>query len=175
MRTKKVEDPDFGPIELPDEPPVPAAEWKARDKLVVQAARGLRAWKPGKVYRCPTCDKRTFVGANDVSVEFIRGPTLVVFRHLHGARCASCNAQALEAYEQVDLERERGTEFHPDYEAKVSRIGRGTLGTYWPKDVERVLGLTPDKKVFIQVVSRDGAFLQIRDPVRPRRASPKQP
>jgi hypothetical protein len=45
----------------------------------------------------------------------------------------------------------------------VSRIGSGTLGTYWPKDVERVLNLSPDKRAFIEIIDRDAVLVRFED------------
>lgn len=89
---------------------------------------------------------------------------MLVYRHLHGARCARCSFQVLEASDQFAIEQEAGTTFHPDYEAKVSRIGSGTLGTYWPKDVERVMHLAPHDKAFIHVVAHDTAVVRFEKP-----------
>ena len=39
-----------------------------------------------------------------------------------------------------------------DHEVKVSNIGRGTVGTYWPKDVARVMGLDADTKGVVKIL-----------------------
>lgn len=69
----------------------------------------------------------------------------------------------MEPYEQIAVEDEADIGLHPDYEASVSRIGSGTLGTYWPKEVERVLNLSPDKRAFIEIIDRDAVLVRVED------------
>lgn len=160
-KKKTVLDPDFGSIELPE--PLPTREaFERAAREIAERARGFRAWPPGSVHLCPACGKRSFVGSDDLSFEVVKPGTVLVFRHLHGARCGACSTQALEAEDLVAVEAEAGVGLMGDYEAKVSNIGTGTLGTYWPKDVVRVLRLSPDKKVFIQVLDTDTALLRFR-------------
>lgn len=161
--TRTIDDPDFGEIEVPERY-IPPEEWEER----VQAARETieeadRLWPDGEVHECPECGEETFEGRSDLTVRVTRGPHVVSFRHLHGAECTSCGAATLEPYEALAVEDEAGLGFHPDYEASVSRIGSGTLGTYWPKDVERVLDLHPDKKAFIEVVDRDTVLVRFEE------------
>lgn len=69
------------------------------------------------------------------------------------------------------MEDEVGVGFHPDYRAKVSRIGKGTVGTYWPKDVERLLGLRPDQRIYIEILGPDTALLRLWPPEQESRAA----
>lgn len=161
-RTKIIHDSDFGRIEVPDER-ISKRAWQQGVRRVRSVLRGRRHWKAGRAYACPVCRHRTFVGRDDLTHEEVRGDKVFVFLRLHGGRCTSCDAQAVEAYEVLDVEDAMGVSFRADYRGKVSRIGRGTLGTYWPKDVERVLGLRPDKKVYIEILGRDAALLRFRE------------
>lgn len=159
--TREIDDPDFGRIELPEEYLSPE---EARDRAEqARDALGDRLWPEGEVFECPSCGEEAFEGRSDLVYRDTRGSHVVSFRHLHGASCRSCGAKTLEPYEQIEVEDEVGLGFHPDYEASVSRIGSGSLGTYWPKDVERVLGLHPDKRAFIEILDRDAVLVRFED------------
>lgn len=159
---RRVKDPDVGEIRLESEP-VSEREWEIRKRRILGVIKARRTWPDGKTFECPNCGKRSLEGRSDLSFEVRSGGRLVVYRHLHGARCSSCDAQALEAYDQVGIEAESGMGFRSDYETKVCVIGRGTLGIYWPKDVERVMGLRPNKRLLIEIVDRDTGVFRIRD------------
>lgn len=160
--TREIEDPDFGEIELP-ETFVPDDEWEDR-RDEIRETLDQRHWPEGETFECPQCGRETFQGRSDLTHRILHGAHIITFRHLHGARCTECGAKTLEAYEQIGVDDEIGVGFHPDYEAKVSRIGSGTLGTYWPKDVQRVLDLRPHKKAFIEIVDRDAVLVRFEEP-----------
>lgn len=164
----KAHDPDHGPIEFGKPPSRAEFDRVARDALA--SVRARRVWPEGSVSDCPSCGARAFEGRNDLAHEIARPGGVLVYRHLRGARCSRCSAQSLEPAEMIDVEREAGVGSISDYEAKVSNIGSGTMGTYWPKDVVRVMALSPDKKVFIHILDRDTAILRFR---RVRRAQAK--
>lgn len=159
--TREIDDPDFGPVELP-EAFVDSETLGAR----IEEARGVyedRLWPEGENFECPRCGQETFEGRSDLSYRTTHGHHVVSFRHLHGASCTNCGAKTLEPYEQIGVEDEVGVGFHPDYEASVSRLGSGSLGTYWPKDVKRVLGLDPTKRAFIEIIDSDAVLVRFED------------
>lgn len=160
MTSRRVEDPEFGAIEVPQPPARQEFERVAR--AMEDASRGVRFWPAGSVSECPRCGEARFVGRDDLSHEVPRPGGVIVFLHLRGARCEACEAQSLEPDDLVRLEAEAGVAIVADYEAKVSSIGSGTVGTYWPKDVVRLLGLTPGKRAFIMVLDRDTALVKFR-------------
>jgi len=159
--TRQIEDPDFGVIELPKE----YLDADALDERLdtIREAFDERLWPEGETFACPRCGERTFEGRSDLAYRSTEGRHVVSFRHLHGASCTNCGAKTLEPYEQIAVEDEADIGLHPDYEASVSRIGSGTLGTYWPKDVERVLNLSPDKRAFIEIIDRDAVLVRFED------------
>lgn len=166
-RDRIVNDPEFGPIALP-RARISKGEWESQERAVVAKLRARRTWKRGQLYACPVCGKRSFEGRDDITYEANYPGKLVVFGHLHGARCKACSAETIEAYELIDIEDKIGVGMRSDYEAKVARIGSGTLGTYWPKDIERVLRLRPNKRAFIEVVGPDAVIVRFREPGEPR-------
>ena len=122
-----------------------------------------RHWPKGSVSRCPKCGERAFAGSDDLEYRVVRPGGILVFCHLRGARCGACTAVTLEPGDMIRVEGESAARIPSDYEAKVSKIGSGSLGTYWPKDVVRNMGLDSDKRVFIQVLSGDTALLRFAE------------
>lgn len=166
---RRIQDPDFGEVELEGTLPT-RQEFERAAREIRQAAKTFRAWPDGSVSDCPGCGKRAFVGRDDLGHEVAKPDGLVIFRHLRGARCESCGVQSLEGEDLAALEQEAGVELLADYEAKVSSIGSGTVGTYWPKDVVRVLRLGPDRRLFIKVLDPDTVLVRVdRRRVQPRR------
>lgn len=174
MKRTIVQDPDFGRIEL-STPRMTPSQWLALRIRATAANRAKRPWRPGRIYACPRCGARRFRGRDDLQVEVPRGDKILVFLRVRGGRCDACDAQYLDGAGQMDLEDALEAAFHADYEAKVSRIGHGTVGTYWPKELARVLGLRPDRRLFVEVLGRDAALLRVRDPDSARRRRRRTP
>ncbi len=136
------------------------AEWEKRRKEYLAAIKANRLWPEGSVSACPTCHKRALVGRSDLVHQEVRPGNVQTFRNLRGAKCEACGSQFLDPEEIIAIEDTIGVGVVADFEAKVSRIGTGTLGTYWPKDVVRNLGLEPDTRAFIQVLDRETALVK---------------
>lgn len=157
-----VNDPDFGPIELPPPPPREVLERTARETERRLRSRDHRFVEEGKVRGCLHCGARALRGRSDLTHREVKDGLVYEFHNLHGAKCGKCGAQFLENYEIMAIEDVVFPNFAPDYAAKVSNIGSGTVGTYWPKDVVRVMGLTPHTPASIQVLDRDTALIRFR-------------
>lgn len=155
--TRRYVDPDLGEIQAP-KPPEPEA-FEARKAAAEAGARRARLWPAGSVSKCPKCGKRALEGRDDLVERVARPGHVIVFRHMRGARCRACAAQWLEPGEHLNIEAEAGAEIVGDYEVKISRVGSGTLGTYWPKDLVRVLGLKPKKRAYVKVLDADTALI----------------
>jgi hypothetical protein len=92
----------------------------------------------------------------------VRGNVVNSFRHLHGAMCTTCSVVMLEPYEAAGIEDQVGMPFVSDYEAKVTNIGSGTVGTYWPKDIQRIMGLRKGRRMHVQLVDQDTMLIRVK-------------
>lgn len=155
---QKIHDPEFGTIDTP--PPPEATRFEKQAAQAVSAAKKRRNWPAGTVKKCPRCNRDSFVGRNDLTHRMPRPGAVLIFRHLKGARCEACGAQSLEPVDQLAVEHEAGITGLSDYEAKVTAIGSGTLGTYWPKDVVRNLGLQKGRPAYIQILDNETALIR---------------
>ena len=160
MKRRIFVDPEFGEIELPASPASREAEETERKAIAAMVSR--RHWPKGSLEKCTECGKMTFEGREDLEYRIPRPGAVLVFRHLRGAKCATCGAQAIEPEDLIEVEAEAGVGIVGDYKAKVCNIGSGTLGTYWPQDVVRNLRLSPAKLAFIQVVDEDTVLITFR-------------
>lgn len=163
MTKKKytIHDPDFGLIEIPEPPPMSDKDWNAMRARIRRRLLRDTVYKAGETYTCPECRKRTLVAASDLNVELLRGRNVVIFSNLKGARCGNCNAEALEPREIVRLEDAADDLAQADEEARVTRIGKGTVGTYWPKAVERRLKLKPGDHLVIRLLTSSSALMRV--------------
>lgn len=121
-----------------------------------------RVFQVGSVRRCPSCGKRALEGREDLIRETVVGAMALVHHNLHGARCRSCGAEFLEAYEEIALEEAGSARSLPDYEAKVTRVSGRNLGTYWPRDIVRVMQLHKEDALHVQVLDHDTMILHRR-------------
>lgn len=144
-----------------NERPTSTKEWarhvgQTRARL---AKRAERNFPPGSTRKCPECGKRTLESRDDLVRETQRHAMMVVHHHLHGARCKSCGIEILEIYEDVALE-DALDRFAPDYAAKVTAVSGRNLGTYWPKDVVRVMNLHSQDALLVQILDQDTMVLR---------------
>ena len=166
-RKPTLRDPDLGVITLPEAPKSPQYWNKMRQRIRERLTRA-RLWEEGSRHPCPECGARSFTGSNELTQEFRRGRRIIVMRNLTGARCASCGFQMLEPREHLTIDDELEILTGAHHDVGVSRVGRGTLGTYWPKGLERELRLRAGTRLRVQVLSPSSALLEVR-PARARR------
>lgn len=129
-----------------------AAVTELRDRLMEGRPR---AFPPGSKRACPVCSKETLESRDDLVRETISGSMALVHHNLHGARCSDCGTEFLEAYEEVAMEEAGPTRHLPDYLAKVTSVSGKNIGTYWPKDIVRVMDLHLQDALRVQVLDKD--------------------
>lgn len=115
----------------------------------------------GQVTQCPVCDG-PMVTTNDLkkAIPTPRGLTLVT--RLPGARCAQCNASQLDPAALALILEHSGEEIISDYETTVTQASGQALGTYFRKDLTRVLGLTGREHLRWTVLDKDHALVEIQ-------------
>lgn len=135
------------------------AAFDLRNRLMKERPR---AFPPGSVRKCPSCGKRALESRDDLVREAVVGAMALVHHNLHGARCRSCRTEFLEAYEEIALEEAGPPRNLPDYEAKVTSVSGRNLGTYWPRDIVRVMDLHKEDALHVQVLDDDTMIIQRR-------------
>lgn len=152
------------PIPAPPRYPT-RKEWEAG----VHAARQdtlkgrRRHWPTGTTHTCPSCGvKGAFVGREDLTSHTEANGVAVAFHNLHGGQCTKCHAQALEDYEIILIEDLAPPAFRSDHKARITRLSKRNLGTYWPQDVIRLMGLHPQDDLIVKVLDADTMVLERR-------------
>ncbi len=126
-----------------------------------------RAFPPGARRKCPSCGRTALVSRDDLVRETITDGLLVMHHNLHGGQCTQCGHEYLEGYEEVALEEAAGLGFMSDYRASVTRVAGSHLGTYWPKDVVRNMGLATHDELSVKVLGKDRMLIERMPPGGP--------
>ncbi len=114
-----------------------------------------RAFPSGTKRKCPVCQRRTLESRDDLMRETTVGSIVLIHHNLHGARCTQCATEFLEAFEEITLEENGPERILTDYQAKVTSVSGRNLGTYWPKDVVRMMDLHNQDGLRVQILDSD--------------------
>lgn len=114
--------------------------------------------------RCDNCGENAVAFSEDLEWREIRGGLLLVLRRLSGEICNNCDETWFDAQSYALIEEARGGKVRADYEASVSRVGGKSLGIYFPKDLQRVMGLEAGQKAYLTPVAEDIILVEIRRP-----------
>lgn len=104
----------------------------------------------------------SFRRRDDLDFQVTRAGATRIYLNLEGAACDRCGFRAFLSEELARLHIAQQQATRPDYQARITTIGRGSLGTYWPNDLVRVLGLTKGVNLFIEVLDDQTAILRVR-------------
>lgn len=141
-----------------------AKEWQ-RQILEVRARYARerkRIWPEGSKGTCPSCHKKALLGRSDLSREIDANGAVLVFANLHGASCENCKTEILEGYDQMAIEDRAGMVFRAPMSGSVTALGGNKLGTYWPKDIARALGMHAKDSLDITALSSDTLVVRVK-------------
>jgi uncharacterized protein with PIN domain len=144
----------------PDSPTVSSEQLiELKAKLIAGSKEPLLA--AGTESTCPDCHG-VMVTTNDLEAT-VPAPGLVfVVTRLPGARCTRCKAIELDGRAVGILESTVPKEIFADYETAVTHSSGSTLGTYFKRDLVRVLRLTGHEHLYWKVVDRDHALVEVK-------------
>ncbi len=155
----QIDDPDFGPINLK---PTTEKAWESASKEIEDALGARRHWPAGTTHACPRCRRELLVGSDTLRYQTVDGQGHVhTFYNLRGGHCSGCGLDILEPADLIEVEKTVRIGFTPIFSGKVSRVGRGTLGTYWSRDVERNLGLHAGDRLDVELIGRDSMLVRV--------------
>jgi hypothetical protein len=150
-----VPSPGHGAIEVPpDWTPEETARRKAEGERVIEALKRRRLYPPGTISTCLRCRRRTVNGKDDMVYRLVRPGAVLVFANIRGGECMECGFQAPENADQFVIDEVAGDWEPPEFEARLSEYGKGALGTYWPKDVVRNMGVRAGMRALVQILDR---------------------
>ena len=121
----------------------------------------------GTVSECGVCGGSMRTTNNLQKAVATPGVVYVVTR-LPGAQCERCGAVEYDAGALAAVQEQLPREIQADYETSVTVAGGKTLGTYFKRDLARVLALSGQEALFWKVLDRDRAVVEVRRRTRGR-------
>lgn len=114
----------------------------------------------GEVTDCPICDG-DMVTTNNLKKAIPTPHGLTVVTRLPGARCTQCDASQFDPAAIALILEHSDAEILADYETTVTKASGSSLGTYFKKDLTRVLGLDGSEHLLWTVLDKDHALVEI--------------
>lgn len=114
----------------------------------------------GEITQCPICGGE-MVTTNDLKKAIPTPMGLTVVTRLPGARCTRCDASQYDPAAVALILEHSAEEIIADYETSVTQASGQSLGTYFKKDLSRVLGLEGTEHLRWTVLDKDHALVEI--------------
>lgn len=153
---------DEGASQIPDADDVPeiteAQMRRLQAELLGTEREGLLP--EGEVTECPVCGGE-MESTEDLEKTIPTPRGLTVVTRLSGARCTQCKTRQFDPAAIALIMKHSSQEIVADYETSVTKASGNTLGTYFKKDLSRVLGLTGDEHLRWTVLDEDRALVEI--------------
>ena len=153
----------------PDWTPEEIARREAEGDRVIQALKRKRLYPSGTVSTCLRCRRKTMNGRDDMVYRLVRPGAVLVFANIRGGECTHCGFQAPENADQFMIDEVGGDWEPPNFEARLAAYGKGALGTYWPKDVVRNMGVRAGMRALVQILDRRTLIVRFEDDPEPKK------
>ncbi len=131
---------------------------RLRANLLAAPRAPLRA--TGALSRCPTCGGK-MITTNSIERTIPTPGVIYVVSRLPGAQCQDCGSTELDSLGVAIVESSVRHDRWADYETAVTHTSGSTTGTYFKKDLARVLDLHAAEKLSWKIVDRDRAFVEV--------------
>lgn len=128
----------------------------------------------GPAVPCPSCGEERLMSDHDLVWHEPRPGMLLVVGGLSGYRCSGCGDTWFDSRSVHLIEQHRNAKPTANYEAAVSRVGGNGIGVYFPKDLQRVMGIRPGQRAHITPMSGHAMMIELVEPKKAPRASRKQ-
>lgn len=153
------------------------------DEMIEETRRLTGTWTVplgGPPIRCPTCREEAMVASHDLVYQEPRPGLLLVVGGLSGYRCTECGNTGFDSRSVQLIEQHRNARPTANYEASVSRVGGSGIGVYFPKDLQRVMGIHAGQRAHITPMSDHTMLVELLEPDeagqprrKPRRHRPR--
>ena len=160
MKTKKEK------TEIPENIPIITQEMMDKTAIEIAKRRAGRKESPVKGIKdikCPSCGSDTMSYADDLTFEVILAGERIVIPNLTGLKCSKCGEVAFDANSTKIIEKYTTDRPAGGYELKVSTVGGGKIGMYFPKDVLRVMRISKDDKAILTPLSSRKMIIELSD------------
>ncbi|VVB89436.1 Uncharacterised protein [uncultured archaeon] len=158
MKTKKER------MEIPENIPVITPEMM--DKTAIEIAKRSAGRKESPVkgvkeIECPSCGNSTMNYADDLTFEVVLAGERIVIPNLTGLKCSKCGEVAFDANSTKIIEKYTTGKPTGGYELKISTVGGGKIGMYFPKDVLRVMKISKSEKAILTPLSNRKMVIEL--------------
>lgn len=150
--------------ERPDESSIPEATDEDVRKTAAELGKQPRkkSYDPKGVgdIECPECGG-TMHPSDELTFDVTLPEGRLIIPNLSGRICDQCGDQYFDAESSDIIDRHTARKISGGHEAKVTIVGGGRLGIYFPKDVLREMDIKSKQKVIIKPISRKKAIIEL--------------
>src|SRR5574341_2651455 len=139
MKTKKEK---IEKIEIPENIPNITTEMMEKTAIEIAKRRAGRKESPLKGIKdikCSLCGNYTMSYAEGLTFEVVLAGERIVIPNLTGLDCSKCGEISFDANSTKIIEKYTASRAGGGYELKISSVGGGKIGMYFPKDILRVM------------------------------------
>lgn len=139
------------------------------EKTAVEIAKRLSdkrqsPMKGMKDINCPSCGNSTMSYVDDLTFDVTLTGERIVIPNLTGLKCSICGEVAFDANSTKIIEKYTADRPAGGYELKVSTVGGGKIGLYFPKDVLRTMKIIKNDKAILTPLSKRQNGHRIAEP-----------
>ncbi len=140
----------------PENIPVITPEMMEKTAIEIAKRRAGKKESPMKGVKdieCPSCGTASMSYADDLMFEVVLAGERIVISNLIGLKCSKCGEVAFDANSTKIIEHYTAGKPVGGYECKVSTVGGGKIGMYFPKDVLRVMKVSKSDRAILTPLS----------------------
>jgi YgiT-type zinc finger domain-containing protein len=150
--------------EIPENIPVITPEMMEKTAIEIAKRRAGKKESPMKGIKdieCPSCGTAGMSYSDDLTFEVILAGERIVIPNLTGLKCSKCGEVAFDANSTKIIEKYTACKPAGGYELKVSTVGGGKIGMYFPKDVLRVMKISKSDKAILTPLSNRKMVIEL--------------
>lgn len=149
--------------EKPEEDQIPKATdeeiRKTASEVKKQETKTADEEKVGDI-ECPECGG-TMHPSDDLTFDVTLPEGRLIIPNLSGHKCEQCKDKYYDSESSDIIDKYTAGRVSGGHEVKITTVGGGKLGIYFPKDVLRDMEIESKKKVIIKPISRRKAVLEL--------------
>ncbi len=158
MKTKKEK------TEIPENIPIITQEMMDKTAIEIAKRRTDRKESPMtsvKEIKCPSCGNNTMSYSDDLTFEVVLADERIIIPNLTSLKCSKCGEVAFDASSTKIIKKYTTGKPTEGYELKISTVGGGKIGMYFPKDVLRVMKISKSEKAILTPLSNRKMIIEL--------------